>query len=165
MSTSQKHSATLSVPGMTLYDGRGGRKYLTLDERSAFASAALRYSTPIQLFCLTLLYTGARISEVLALTPTRIDQANNAIVFETLKRRKAGVFRAVPVPPELIVRICGFVDFLTRPPGGEEEPRIWSWGRTTAWKNVKAVMKSARIHASLATPKAARHAFGVWRRT
>jgi site-specific recombinase XerD len=147
---------------MTLYDGRGGRKYLTLDERRAFASAALGFPTPTQLFCLTLLYTGAQISEVLALTPTRIDQANNAIVLETLKRRKVGVFRAIPVPPELVIRILDFVGSLTRPPGSSEvEPRIWNWGRTTAWKNVKRVMESAHIQTSLATPKAARHAFGV----
>jgi integrase/recombinase XerD len=97
----------------------------------------------------------------LALTPTRIDKASNAIVFETLKRRKSGVFRAIPVPSELIVRILGFVGPVSWPPESKEEPRIWNWGRTAAWKNVKAVMESAHIPASLATPKAARHAFGV----
>lgn len=150
------------MPGMTIYDSRGARKYLTSDERKAFASTALEFPTAIHTFCLTLIYTGARIWEVLGLTPTRIDQASNAIIFETLKRRKAGVFRAIPVPPELIAQIVAFVDSSSRLPGEHpDESRIWRWGRTTAWKNVKAVMKSAHIHSSLATPKAARHAFGV----
>ena len=162
MSTSHQNCLGSGVSGMTLYDGHGARKYLTLEERRAFASTALEFPAPIRILCLTLVYTGARISEVLALTPARIDQASNAIVFETLKRRRIGVFRAIPVPPELIAQLVAFIDSSNRLPGEHrEEARIWNWGRTTAWKNVKAVMESAHIHASLATPKAARHAFGV----
>jgi integrase len=94
-----------AMPVVSLYDSRGGRKYLTSQERRAFAMAALRSAPPILTFCLTLLYTGARVSELLALTPERIDRANNAIIFETLKRRRRGVFRAIPVPPELVTRV------------------------------------------------------------
>jgi integrase len=86
----------------TLFDGRGNRKYLTRSERRAVAVAALRMAPPITTFCLTRLNTGARISELLAVTPERIDRANGIIVFETLKRRGRGFFRAVPVPPELL---------------------------------------------------------------
>ena len=71
------------MQGVTLYDGRGSRKYLTPNERRAFAATALRMAPPILTFCLTLLYTGARVSEVLALTPERIDVAKSAIIFET----------------------------------------------------------------------------------
>lgn len=42
-------------------------------------------------------FTGARISEVLALTAGRIDVADEAIIFETLKQRKKKVFRAVRI--------------------------------------------------------------------
>jgi integrase/recombinase XerD len=148
------------MPAISLYDGRGSRKYLTASERRNFVAVALRTAPPILTFCLTLLYTGARISEILALTPERIDRADNVIVFETLKRRKRGVFRAVPVPLELVTRIVSLFELPGAPPD-QARQRIWNWGRTTAWKHVKAVMELAGIKKSLATPKAARHAFGV----
>jgi integrase len=96
------HQKRFAMPGLSLYDKRGSRKYLTASERQAFANAASRYSPATKAFCLTLLYTGARVSEVLALTIDRIDNSNNAIVVETLKRRHKGVFRALPVPPDFI---------------------------------------------------------------
>jgi integrase/recombinase XerD len=68
-----------------LFDKSGSRKYLVSSERLAFVSSALSERESIAGFCLTLAVTGARISEVLALTPDRIDNANEAIVFETLK--------------------------------------------------------------------------------
>jgi integrase/recombinase XerD len=39
--------------------------------------------------------------------------------------------------------------------------RIWRWGRTTAWRQVKHVMAAARIVGSPAMPKGLRHGFGV----
>ena len=39
--------------------------------------------------------------------------------------------------------------------------RIWSWGRTTAWKIIKSVMREAEIAECLCKPKALRHAFAV----
>jgi integrase/recombinase XerD len=150
------------MPGVSLYDSRGSRKYLTSSERRAVATVALRAAPPILTFCLTLLYTGARVSEVLALTPGRIDRANNAIIFETLKRRRRGVFRAIPIPIELVARLAAFIEISAPQSDGEQAAqRIWTWGRTTAWKYVKAVMETAGVRKSLATPKAARHAFGV----
>ena len=49
-------------------------------------------------FCAVLAYSGCRISEALALTSEAIDTAAGTIVFETLKKRKSGVYRAVPAP-------------------------------------------------------------------
>lgn len=146
----------------TLFDRSGHRKYLTASERRAFAVRASRFPIPIKLFCLTLLYTGARLSELLALTSDRIDVANNAIIFETLKRRRRCVFRAVPVPAALIGQILGFGGKLDkRMENGQADLRLWTWGRTTAWKHVKTVMTQAGIPPNLTCPKAARHAFGV----
>ena len=42
--------------------------------------------------------TGCRVSEAMTLTSERVDLASRAVVFETLKKRRRGVFRAVPVP-------------------------------------------------------------------
>ena len=53
-------------------------------------------------FCTVLAYTGARISEVLALMPKHFDREAQLIVFESLKKRRKGVFRAVPVPAALL---------------------------------------------------------------
>ncbi len=86
----------------TLFDQTGNRKYLVARERAAFVRAAVAEGGAVGSFCLTLAITGARISEVLALTVERIDFGNGAIVFETLKQRKKAVFRAVPVPRRLL---------------------------------------------------------------
>jgi hypothetical protein len=47
---------------------------------------------------MTLAYAGSRLSEALALTADRVDPVAGVLVFETLKNRQAGIYRAVPVP-------------------------------------------------------------------
>lgn len=142
----------------SLYDTRGQRKYLTGRERAAFIRAAIRTGGPTGTFCAVLALSGARISEVLALTPDRVDKANRAIVFETLKRRERGIFRAVPVPRELIDFLDSVHD-LKR--DDKRTARLWPWSRPTAWKRVKAVMRLANVPEAQANPKALRHTFGV----
>src|SRR5216683_2954325 len=109
LSESTAFSSEYSESGKTLYfmlyDQYGNRKYLTRSERQAFIDAARRSTPEIETFCLTLAYTGARISEVLALVPLRIDRSTNAIVLECLKKRKRGIFRSVPVPALYLARL------------------------------------------------------------
>jgi site-specific recombinase XerD len=136
-----------------LFDQRGNRKYLIARERLAFVYAASKENEAISTFCLTMAFTGARISEVLALTANRVDAADEAIIFETLKQRRKNVFRAVPVPR-------GLIPILTMH-GLKEDGRLWPWGRTNAWKIVKSVMRKAGIAEALCKPKALRHAFAV----
>jgi len=138
---------------LALFDQRGNRKYLIARERLAFVYAASKEHDAILTFCLTLAFTGARISEVLALTASRIDAADEAIIFETLKQRRKQIFRAVPVPRTLI-------PVLTMYAVGKEG-RLWPWGRTNAWKVVKSVMRKAGVAEGLCKPKALRHAFAV----
>ena len=38
---------------------------------------------------------------------------------------------------------------------------LWPWSRTTAWRRVKEVMKTAGVQGPCAMPKGLRHAFGV----
>jgi len=76
-----------------LFDQRGNRKYLIARERLALIYAASKECDAASTFCLTLAFTGARISEALALTANRIDAADEAIIFETLKRRRKLLFR------------------------------------------------------------------------
>jgi len=145
----------------SLFDGCGRRKYLTPAERLDFIRLSAKSEDAVGAFCLTLALTGARISEVLALTRDRIDQNASSIVFETLKRRQRGIFRAVPVPRELISVLLRLnAPSATSHECGQHE-RIWHFGRTTAWKHVKQAMVSAGVPCSLAKPRALRHAFGV----
>ncbi len=143
-----------------LYDRQGNRKYLTPTERRAFMDAARRAKPEVETFCLTLAYTGARISEVLALSPARIDLSAQTIVIECLKKRTRGIYRAVPVPSELLTRLDA-VHSLSDISATDMTNRIWTWGRTTAWLRVKEIMASAHIAQAWSMPKALRHAFGV----
>lgn len=136
-----------------LFDQQGNRKYLTARERLAFVYSASKQPVPISTFCLTIAFTGARISEVLALTANRLDVTDEAIIFETLKQRKKNVFRAIPIPRGLIPMLASYS--MGKP------DRLWPWGRTTGWKVVKRVMRDAGIADALCKPKALRHAFAV----
>jgi integrase len=51
---------------------------------------------------MTLAYAGSRLSEALALTADRVDLAASVLVFESLKKRRTGIFRSVPIPPALL---------------------------------------------------------------
>ena len=64
------------------------------DGRRSFATAPILDSTGRSARC--------RISEALALTARQIDLSGHVVVFESLKKRRRGVFRVVPVPPELL---------------------------------------------------------------
>src|SRR5215207_2793907 len=87
---------------MQLFDAEGRRLYFTEDERRAFLAAAAKAPREVRTFCGTLHATGCRISEALALTARQVDLSGRVVVFESLKKRRRGIFRAVPVPPELL---------------------------------------------------------------
>lgn len=140
-----------------LYDQGGNRKYITASERRRFLDAARRQSPQIETFCHMLAHSGARISEVLAMRPGNVDVNAGLVVIESLKKRRRGVFRQVPMPGSLLRRIEAVHRFRYADP----QQLLWPWGRTTAWKYVKMVMLEAGIPAFCASPKALRHAFGV----
>ena len=145
-----------------LIDRVGQRKYLVPDEWLAFLTTARATKEKTRTFCLILAYTGARLSEVLALTPQSIDFANSAIIIECLKRRRKGVYRSVPVPMELIAlleRVHGVS--LAKADKYLSAQRLWPWCRTTGWSRVKEVGLAAGLPPSLCTPRALRHSFGV----
>lgn len=143
-----------------IYDQAGRRKYLTIEERNAFIEAAQRLPSEAAAFCLTLTYTGARISEVLALTPERIDLEAGVVVIESLKKRTRGIYRAIPVPQHLVLRLTAILRVESQLYDARTT-RLWPWGRTTGWKLVRHAMYDAGIAPDRAMPKALRHAFGV----
>lgn len=146
----------------SLFDAEGRRKYLVPIERTAFLRAALTAGGQTATLCAVLTFTGARISEVLALTPLDLDEANGTINVETLKRRKKGIIRAVPVPWELFLYLDGVHSWQeARANPTSVNRRLWQFSRTTAWRRVKYVAQLANSPRYLRSPKVLRHAFGV----
>lgn len=150
----------------SLFDQEGRRLYLLPDERRLFVEAAKQTDPNVRTFCLAMAFTGARISEMLALVPERIDRQRGVIVLKTLKQRRRGktgertnVYREVPIPPWLMkdIEATNGLDEHDLP------DRIWPWSRTTAWRLIKQVMLDAGISAGpWATPKGLRHSFAIW---
>src|SRR3712207_3531467 len=67
-------------------------------------------------------------------------------MFESLKKRRRGIYWAVPVPPALLDTldmVHGIREAQKR--GGQSDRLLWSWARNTAWRHVKAVMADAGI--------------------
>lgn len=143
-----------------IFSHNGFRKYMTSSERSAFLASAQEFEDDTLTLCWVLSVTGCRISEALSLSWSSIDCEARIIVFESLKKRRKGVYRAVPVPIEVIS--------LLRKVHGKGSDKIlapdqplWGFTRMTAYRRVRKVMDAAGITGPQAMPKALRHAFGV----
>lgn len=145
---------------MTLFDQAGGRKYLTAEERDGFLVAADRAPRDVRAFCHTLAWSGCRVSEALALTAERVDMSAGVLAFESLKKRRAGIYRAVPVPPALIMMLDLVFGIRERRGTSLKEP-LWAWSRTTAWRRVHEVLMAAGVEGAQASPKGLRHCLGV----
>ena len=145
-----------------LYDPEGRRKYLTIAERRAFLKAAQRLPGHERTFCHVIAYTGGRLSEVLALTPQRIDFAARVVIFESLKKRRRGVYRAIPIPPVVLdeLDLVHGIRAAQQDEPSAKKP-LWRFRRTTAWKLIKRTMANASINGPQASPKGLRHAFAV----
>jgi integrase/recombinase XerD len=143
--------------------GRRRPEYLTAGERDAFLREAERADRAVRTLCMTLAFAGCRLSEALALTADRVDLAAGVLVFESLKKRRAGIYRSVPVPPALLEAldlVHGIRELQGRRGKGRSE-RLWPWSRMTGWRAVHAVMAGAGLDGPHASPKGLRHGFGV----
>ncbi len=87
---------------MRLHTADGARKYLTAGERNAFLREADLADRQVRTLCMTLAYAGCRLSEALALTADRVDLAADVLTIESLKKRRTGIYRTVPVPSALL---------------------------------------------------------------
>src|SRR6266513_2615643 len=121
----------------SLYTAAGQRKYLTTAERSRFLTAA--HSCPradLRTLCLTLVHTGCRISEALALTPQSIKRQAGFVAIRSLKKRKrTAVIREVPVPADLFDALAATHTL------EERDHRLWRFTRFRGWQLAKAVMR------------------------
>jgi integrase/recombinase XerD len=152
-----------SPAGLRLHTADGARKYVTAGERETFLREAERADRQIRTLCMTLVYVGSRLSEALALTADRIDLAAGVLVFETLKKPRTGIYRAVPVPPALLdaLDLVHGIRELQARRGKGRGVRLWPWSRMTGWRAVHAVMAAAGLDGPQASPKGLRHGFGV----
>ena len=140
----------------SLFDAQGQRKYLNRDERSQFFAIANDRKRPdIRLFCLLLYYTGARISEIIQLTPISIDISNKAVTIRTLKRRRRNVFRQVPLPDSLLTDLNHYISTIG------DEPLLWRFAVRSASRYIKAVMYEAGISGTKSSALGLRHGFAV----
>ena len=156
-------ASPLPAPGLRLHAVDGARKYLTAAERAAFLRAAEQADRETSTLCMTLTYAGCRMAEALALTADRIDLAAGVLVIESLKKRQAGICRAVPVPPALLDAL-DLVHRLREHQARRGKGRgikLWPWSRMTGWRMVHAVMEEAGLSGPHASPKGLRHGFGV----
>lgn len=99
--------------------------------------------------------TRCRISEALNLTADRVDRSEQSLVFETLKRRKPGHFRSVPVPETLLRMFdeLGLAEAVNT--------RVWLFSRVTGYRLIKSKMAEAGIAGVKASPKGLRHSHAI----
>ncbi|MGH9480235.1 MAG: tyrosine-type recombinase/integrase [Terriglobales bacterium] len=148
---------------MRLYTPEGARKYITAGERQAFLRAAEEAERRVRTLCMTLAYAGCRLSEALALTADRVDLAAGVLVFESLKKRRRGLYRAVPAPPALLEAldlVHGLRELHARR-GQGRGVLLWPWSRMTGWRAVHRVMQAAGLEGPQTSPKGLRHGLGV----
>jgi len=144
----------------SLYTQGGARKYLNANERLRFLEAANRHPrAEVRTLCLTLAYTGCRISEALALAAASIESEAGYIAIRTLKKRSKAIFvREIPVPANLL----NALEDAHHVSNMQRNGKLWTIGRCRAWQLVKSVMAQAGIVPGIhATPKGLRHGFGL----
>ena len=154
----------INYPGqMHLYSQSGERLYINVTERFRFIRATKRMSMMTRLFCLTLVYTGCRLSEARFLKRGDLQLGDGRIAFRTLKRRKQGVVREVPIPKFLVRQ------FLKLHFGELDHQDKWVFSdddspppRISCYRWVKCAMYEAEIIGPRACPKGLRHGFGVY---
>ncbi|OQW54889.1 MAG: integrase [Proteobacteria bacterium SG_bin9] len=153
-------SSRFGGEAISLYGTHGERKYLNRYERGRALEAMDRLEVHQSMFAQVLAWTGARVSEVLALTPRSFQIESGIVTIVTLKRRKLHV-REVPLPPTLMASLVRVFGLRHLQGDSFARQRIWAFGRMTAWRIIKRVMSIAGVRGPQACPKGLRHAFGV----
>lgn len=125
----------------TLYTNTGQRKYLTPAERQAFANSAKLQDRETRTFCLLMNDTGVRISEGLSVNASSIDLDQKTLTVQTLKKRKNGVYRQIPLSDQMVNELNLVYDLRARQKSrrGRNE-KLWDWSRMTGTRRIDRVM-------------------------
>ena len=163
---------------MRLY-GKGNRRlYINGSERRRFIDVAETQDLQIRAFCLTLLYTGCRLSEARELTQQSLQAQEQLLSFRSLKKRDQHHIREMPIPAVLCQCLNDLAARaedtdasakLERTPQIQDNSSPWLWQspagdqitRNTAYRWIKDVMAQAGILGPQACPKGLRHGFAV----
>lgn len=147
--------------GISIYARSGARKYINASERASVIAAAARLEVERALFVATLVWTGARVSEVLALRPRAFQVTSGVVAIKTLKRRRP-VMREVPIPPALMQALDEHFHLaVAQQEDDAGDAPLWRFCRETAWRIVKGVMERAGVQGRAACPRGLRHGFGI----
>lgn len=129
--------------------------YLTPAERKRFLRNLDTLTESQRIFCEVLYYTGCRLTEAHSLTLTQFDLADGTLIFETLKLRKRGVYRAVPVPKRWLQSAYQTLSKECH------NRNVWKFSKKTGYRAVKKIMALSNIVGEHACPKGLRHGFGI----
>ena len=143
---------------MRLHRADGARLYVNHEERGHFVESARRAQPEARLLALTLLLSGCRLSEALALRGQSVQVEAGVLSIQTLKTRRAQPIREVPIPKWLAKALVASESM--------PEELLWSsagvpLNRSQAYRWIKAIMAEAGISGPQACPKGLRHGFGV----
>lgn len=161
-----KRLAPDTISMMRLYDTHERRLYLNAAERARFLRVADKADDQIRSFCLTLFYTGCRLSEARALVTDSIQLEARLISFRTLKKRQQVQIREVPIPEVLATTLSDVFDLKSCQYDQSNGQPLWLCdgqpiNRSTGYRWVKLVMKGAGIRGKQACPKGLRHGYGM----
>ena len=135
------------------------RKYVNSREREILYNHISRINGQDGAFIHVLLDTGCRISEALSLKVGQIDIDHRSIRIESLKKRRRGIFRSIPISDRLLRRLDRVFRLSKCQSRGNS--LIWTWSRATAYRMVKRHMAEVGITGSWANPRGLRHGFAV----
>ncbi len=147
---------------MRLHNDDGRRLYLTPSERERFISCANKCPPERQTFCLTLAYTGCRLSEACQLGQHNLMLAELLMSIRTLKQRETVKVREIPIP-ECFARVLYETHCINLTAADQY---LWGEGnrplpRISAYRWVKEVMADAGVVGVHASPKGLRHGYGI----
>jgi len=145
----------------SLHTPRGERKYVNQAERQRLLDFTQDLARQRALFSLLLAWTGASVSEALAVTANSFDLDRSVVALRTLKRRRPHV-REIPISPGLVAAFdqqFGLRELQCDPEAANQ--RLWSFGRVTAWRFVKDGMLHAGVVGKRACPRGLRHGFAI----
>ena len=144
---------------ISLHDLNGQRKYLNQVERLRFLECTKSHPLQIKLFCQLLYYTGARIAEIHNLRVDSIDFSNKTVVIETLKKRKRGIYREIPLPDFLLKDLEIYIHHKKQ--GDENPSKFWEFSLRTASRYIKTIMLEVGIIGVRGCARGLRHGFAV----
>jgi hypothetical protein len=139
-----------------VYGNDGQRKYLTRSEIDLFLQCARSQDPATYSLCWMMAVTGCRISEALSLGEQSIDFEAKQVIILCLKKRQRRVFRAIPLPQDLLSSLSKWMRNGVLP-----RDKFWPWCRMTAYRRVCQIMREAGLTGGYATPKGLRHGFAI----